>query len=108
MVESSLAGFAISAALLGIGIGILVTQTFDLIGEGLPADRVATFSALAYVLRMVGNAFGGLVIGIIAGSPGGDAFKWGLGAATVSMLIPLLASFALVGQVRKTGAPAMS
>lgn len=108
MLGSSLAGFAFSAALLGIGIGILVTQTFDLIGEGLPADRVATFSALAYVLRMVGNAFGGLVIGIIAGSAGGDSFKWGLGAAAVSMLVPMLASFVLVRQGRRAGAPAMT
>lgn len=104
--EFSLASFAISAGLLGIGIGVLVTQTFDLIGAGLPADRVATFSALAYVLRMVGNAFGGLVLGIIAGSAVGNAFTWGLAAAASAMLIPTLASMALLSQGQRVTASA--
>lgn len=103
--ESSLPSFAIGAGLLGVGIGITVTQTFDLIGMGLPADRVATFSALAYVLRMVGNAFGGLVIGVIAGSALTNAFSWGLAAAAFAMLIPLLASIALIGQGRRVSDP---
>ena len=104
--ESSLPSFAISAGVLGVGIGITVTQTFDLIGTGLPADRVATFSALAYVLRMVGNAFGGLVIGVIAGSALGNASTWGLAVAAFAMLIPLLASVALIGHGRRVSNPA--
>lgn len=96
LIKPSLVGLATSTGLLGIGIGMVITQSFDLIGDALPADRVATFSALAFVLRMVGNAFGGLALAVIASSAISDGFAWALGSAAVAMLIPVFASIALL------------
>src|SRR3546814_20171798 len=53
--------------------------------SGRPA---AAFSALAYVLRMGGCAFGGLVLAVVAGSVGYGGFDIALCVAAAPMLAP--------------------
>src|SRR3546814_13690471 len=49
----------IAMGTLGFGIGLLLTQSFDLVGSTVAPHRVASIGSLIYVLKMVGAALGG-------------------------------------------------
>lgn len=48
------------------------------------------------MLRMIGNAVGGLVAAIIVTAAPANSFAWALAAAAVAMLIPFFASLYLI------------
>lgn len=91
----SLIGLGAAAALLGFGVGMVVTQSFDLLGLSLPPDHVASLGGFIYVLRMVGNAVGGLVSAILVSALPKPSFGWALAAAAIAMTIPTFASLSL-------------
>src|SRR3569833_482419 len=77
---------AVAAASLGFGIGLLLTQSFALIGSTAPVDRVASLSGIMFVLKMIGSAFGSQVALSRAGS----------GHTTGPLIVPLTMALAMM------------
>ena len=46
-----------------VGLGLLLTQTFDLLAIWIEADRVASVSGFVLVLKIIGAALGGQLAG---------------------------------------------
>jgi MFS family permease len=55
----------ISSTLLGVGIGLGMTQSMNLVVASVPPERIASVSGLTYVLRSVGGTIGGQIAGSI-------------------------------------------
>lgn len=87
---------AVGAGLVGVAIGTGLTQGVNIIALTLPADRVASVTGLAYVLRAVGNAVGAqlaatvMALDLLPGTqlPTWNAITWVfLGAGAVGALV---------------------
>jgi MFS family permease len=90
---------AAATAALGFGIGLILTQTFDLVGSIVPPERVASIGGLVYVLKMIGAAVGGQVtIAFVHVDGGAQGLPMGFVVAAAAMLIAALAAFSLRGQ----------
>lgn len=90
---------AMATGALGFGIGMILTQTFDLVGAIVPPDRVASIGGLVYVLKMIGAAIGGQVtISFVHVAAGMQSFLTGFTIAAGAMLIAALAAFSLRGR----------
>jgi hypothetical protein len=90
---------AVATAALGFGIGLILTQTFDLVGSIVPPERVASIGGLVYVLKMIGAAIGGQVtISFVHADAGAQGFLTGFAVAAAAMLIAAIAAFSLRGQ----------
>ncbi|WP_165436238.1 MFS transporter [Amycolatopsis suaedae] len=94
---------AAGAGMVGVAVGAGLTQGVNIIALTLPADRVASVSGVAYVLRSVGSAVGAQVaatvvaLEVIPGTqlPSWNAITWAfLGAGAVGLVVAL-ASFGL-------------
>jgi len=99
---------AVATGALGFGIGMILTQTFDLVGSIVPPDRVASIGGLVYVLKMIGAAVGGQVtISFVHVEADAQSFLTGFVIATGAMLIAALAAFSLRGRQVSGAAPAV-
>ncbi|MEU6411336.1 MFS transporter [Microbispora sp. NPDC046933] len=87
---------AVGAGLVGVAVSTGLTQGVNIIALTLPADRVASVTGLAYVLRAVGNAVGAqlaatvMALELIPGTqlPTWNAITWVfLGAGAVGALV---------------------
>jgi hypothetical protein len=90
---------AAGTAALGLGIGLIITQSFDLVGSVAPRERVASIGGLVYVLKMIGAAVGGQVaVSFVGAGPNPQGFLGGFSIATIAMLIAAVAAFSLRGR----------
>lgn len=90
---------AAGAGLVGVAVGFGLTQGVNIIALTLPADRVASVSGVAYVLRSVGSAVGAQVaatvtaLELLPGTqlPTWDAITWAfLGASAVGLVVAVV------------------
>ena len=89
----------IAMGTLGFGIGLLLTQSFDLVGSTVAPHRVASIGSLIYVLKMVGAALGGqAAIAFIGPSPAAANFAHAYILATLAMAGAALAAMTLLKQ----------
>lgn len=97
---------AVATGALGFGIGLIMTQTFDLVGSIAPPDRVASIGGLVYVLKMIGAAIGAQVtVSFVHAGSNTQGFLMGFVVATVAMLIAALTAFSLRGRQVSGAAP---
>lgn len=90
-------GIAMGA--LGFGIGLLLTQSFDLVGSTVAPERVASIGSLVYVLKMVGAALGGqAAIAFIGPAPTATNFVQAFILAAAAMAGSALAAMTLLKQ----------
>nr|WP_202512780.1 hypothetical protein [Streptomyces sp. SID3343] len=69
----------LGSAVCGVGIGLGTTQSMNIVVGVVPADRVASVSGAAFVLRSVGAALGGrIAAGVLASDlvPGTPIPAW--------------------------------
>ncbi|TKG70559.1 MFS transporter [Prauserella endophytica] len=87
---------AVGAGLVGVAVGLGLTQGVNIIALTLPADRVASVSGVAYVLRAVGQAVGAQLAATVMALeltpgmqlPSWNAITWAfLGASAVGALV---------------------
>jgi MFS family permease len=87
---------AAATGALGFGIGLVITQSFDLVGAIAPPDRVASMGGLVYVLKMIGAAVGGQVtVSFVGAEPSAQGFFTGFAIATAAMVLAALTAFSL-------------
>jgi MFS family permease len=97
---------AAATGALGFGIGLVITQSFDLVGAIAPPDRVASMGGLVYVLKMIGAAIGGQVtVSFVGAEPSAQGFFTGFAIATTAMLFAALTAFSLRSAHTSTTAP---
>ncbi|WP_162795440.1 MFS transporter [Nonomuraea lactucae] len=103
-----------SMVLVGIGIAVALTQMLNIAVTAAPADRRASVSGLAFVVKGVGGALGSLVgatvIGATEYSPTGFvvAFAIGAGVALLTMAAAVLLPARVHEAVQSAGQPAGS
>ncbi|MFC9249818.1 MFS transporter [Amycolatopsis thailandensis] len=92
-----------AAGLLGLGIGLGLTQAMNVVSSAVPAERVASATGFVMVMRSVGSTLGAQVSGTVLASeliPGTPLPAWSsftaiFVIATVVGLTSIAASFAL-------------
>lgn len=101
--RSDIVILAVGSGLVGVAVGLGLTQGVNIIALTLPADRVASVSGVAYVLRSVGAAVGAQVfatvmaLDLVPGTPlpSWNAITWAfLGASAVGAVVAVV-SFGL-------------
>ena len=72
LVATQLVGFYVAAALLGVGLGVLLGAPlrYIMLGEAAPGERAAAQGALT-LFSSTGQLVGGAAVGAIAASQGG-------------------------------------
>ncbi|ALG08361.1 MFS transporter [Kibdelosporangium phytohabitans] len=97
-----------SAALMGLGIGLGLTQAMNLVVSSVPADRVTSVTGLMFVVRAIGGTLGAQVGGSTLASdvipstalPTWSAFTTLL---TITVVIGLFAVLVTAALPRKSG-----
>ncbi len=87
----------IAATVLGsVGLGLLLTQTFDLLAVWIDADRVASVSGFILVLKIAGAALGGqFAATMMELLPPARGFTFAMVIATLMICISIPASLRL-------------
>ncbi len=97
LVASDVMMVGVAMGALGLGIGLIITQSFDLVGSTVPQDRVASMSSLIYVLKMVGASLGGQASTSLIGTvPSSENFSHALLLALAVMAASALAALTLL------------
>ncbi|UUE28629.1 MFS transporter (plasmid) [Rhodococcus qingshengii] len=88
----------LAGGLVGVGAGLGLTQVMNIISANAPVERATTVMGMAFVIRSVGGAIGGQVVGSILASnsvPGLPVPAWGgfIGSFVLLGIFGLLAGF---------------
>lgn len=102
LVSRDVTTIGIATGALGFGIGLLLTQSFDLVGTALPVERVASLSSLIFVIKMIGSAFGGQIsMSLVGSAPSSAGFADALTLAVVAMAISVIAALSLLKNMHR-------
>lgn len=95
-VGGNLTVLAFATGVLGFGIGMLVTQSFDLVGSTVPQHQVGSVGSLVFVLKMVGAALGGqAAVGLMGVVPSAAGFQRATALAVAVMFVSAAAGLSL-------------
>lgn len=98
---------AVASAVMGLGMGVGLTQAMNIVATSVPAERMASATGLAMIVRAVGNTLGAQIAGsmlaasIVAGTslPTWSTLMVVLVFATVIGVLAMVISFALPRQI---------
>jgi MFS family permease len=104
MATRDMGAVALAAGCLGLGVGLLLTQSFDLVGTTVPIARVASSSSLMFVLKMVGSAFGSQIsLAVLGARPSDAAIVQASGLSALALAMSAIAALGIlrIGRPRR-------